>query len=115
MGIENRIVQLQESIDQLTVQIRQLTDLYIGAIEVGELSALTPIAVELRNRRKRAKDKNIEFGLSDARSAFVEFHRTFGEKKADQLLKQFEIKTINHLASEDINRFVRTVQVKLEN
>jgi len=114
MGIEQRLGSLEDAILQLTVHIRELTDIYIGAIEMGDMSKLTPIAVKLRNRRADRKGKVREYSLQDARSAFMEYHRTFGERKSEDLIKKFAIETISQLASEDINRFVLMVDELME-
>ena len=113
MGIEQRLGSLTDAILQLTVQVRELTDIYIGAIEMGDMSKLTPIAVKLRNRRADRKGETREYSMQDARAQFMEYHRTFGEKKTEKFMKQFNVKTISHLASEDINRFVLTVREEM--
>ncbi len=114
MGIEQRLGSLTDAILQLTVQVRELTDIYIGAIEMGDMSKLTPIAVKMRNRRADRKQEPREYSLGDARAKFMEYHHTFGEAKSLVLLSDFSINTVSHLASEDINRFVLTIREALE-
>jgi len=114
VGIEQRLGSLEDAILQLTVHIRELTDIYIGAIEMGDMSKLTPIAVKLRNRRADRKGETREYSLQDARQWFMDFNRTFGEQKTEILLMKFNINTISHLKSEDINRFVLTIREELE-
>lgn len=114
MGIENRLGSLEDAILQLTVQVRELTDIYIGAIEMGDMSKLTPIAVKLRNRRADQKGKVREYSLQDARTWFMEYSRNFGEKKTEELLEIFGIDTVSHLPSEHINRFVLTIRELIE-
>ncbi len=114
MGIEQRLGSLTDAILQLTVQVRELTDIYIGAIEMGDMSKLTPIAVKLRNRRADRKGEIREYSMQDARKWFMEYHHAFGEKKSEVLLEGFDIKTVSHIASEDINRFVLTIRELME-
>ena len=104
--IENRMQRLEDAIRQLTIQIRELTDIYIGAAEAGELNGLIPAAVRIRNRRKDKNSEFREYSLLDARQIFMQYHRIFGEKKSEEWLKKFSIKTITELSDEDINRFV---------
>ena len=104
--IEDRIQRLEDAIRQLTIQIRELTDIYIGAAEAGELNGLIPAAVKIRNRRKDKNSEFREYSLLDARQIFMSYHRIFGEKKSEEWLIKFNIKTITDLSDEDINRFV---------
>lgn len=105
MSLEQRLSSLEDTIRQLTVQIRELTDIYIGAAEAGELNGLIPAAVKIRNRRKDKNSEFREYSLLDARQAFMEYHRIFGERNSEEWLNKFEIKTITELSEEDINRF----------
>ncbi len=111
--IEDRMDKLNDSIRQLSVQIRELTDLYIGAIETGEMSKLIPIAVKLRNKRKDSKSEFREYSLLDARSIFMDYHRIFGELDSEKLLKRFNVTTVTNINDEDINRFVREVTAEM--
>ena len=104
--IEKRMQSLEDSIKQLTIQMRELTDIYIGAAEAGELSGLIPAAVRIRNRRKDSNSEFREYSLLDAREIFMQFHRIFGEKVSEEWLKKFHIKTITDLNDVDLNRFV---------
>ncbi len=104
--LEHRLQSLEDSIKQLTIQIRELTDIYIGAAEAGEMSGLIPAAVEIRNRRKDKNSEFREYSLLDARQTFMQFHRIFGAKKSYEWLKEFNIQNITELSDEDINRFV---------
>ena len=104
--IEQKIDRLTESIVQLTVQVRELTDLYIGAIEIGDVSGLIPAAVKLRNRRKDKNSEFREYSLLDARSIFMDYHRTFGELESEKFLKKYGVTTVTSLSDEDINRIV---------
>ena len=104
--IENRMQRLEDAIKQLTIQIRELTDIYIGAAEAGELSGLIPAAVAIRNRRKDKNSEFREYSLLDARQTFMSYHRIFGEKVSEEWLLKFNIKTITELSDEDLNRFV---------
>ena len=104
--IEDRIQRLEDAIRQLTIQIRELTDIYIGAAEAGELNGLIPAAVKIRNRRKDKNSEFREYSLLDARQIFMSYHRIFGEKVSLEWLKKFNINTITDLSDEDINRFV---------
>ena len=112
--LEHRIQSLEDSIKQLTIQIRELTDIYIGAAEAGELSGLIPAAVKIRNRRKDKNSEFREYSLLDARQTFMQFHRIFGEKRSEEWLKEFMIETITDLSDEDINRFVYMVNELME-
>ncbi len=105
MSLEQRLASLEDTIRQLTVQIRELTDIYIGAVEAGELSGLIPAAVKIRNRRKDKNSEFREYSLLDARQAFMEYHRIYGERISLKWLENFEIKTVTELSEEDINRF----------
>jgi len=104
--IEQKLDRLTEAILQLAVQIRELTDLYIGAIEVGDISGLIPAAVKLRNKRADRNSEFREYSLLDARSIFMDYHRSVGELEAEKFLKKFKITTVTQLNNEDINRFV---------
>ncbi len=115
MGLEERLGRLEDAVLQLTAQMRELTDIYIGAIEVGNLSKLTPIAVKIRNKRLDKKNKKRDYSMEDARSYFSDYHRSLGEKKSKQLLKGFNIGTVSHLAPEDINRFIYVIKTTIEN
>ena len=112
--IEKKIDHLTDAIMQLSVQIRELTDLYIGAIEVGDISGLIPAAVKLRNRRKDKNSEFREYSLLDARSIFMDLHRSFGELEAEKFLKKFNITTVTQLNEEDINRFVYEAKTEME-
>lgn len=114
MSLEDKIGRLEDAILQLTVQVRELTDIYIGAIEAGDLSALIPAAVELRNKRADRKGTVREYSLADARMAYSDYHRTFGEKKAEELMKSFGVQTVSHIEFEDLNRFVLTIREQME-
>ncbi len=104
--IEQKIDRLVEAINQLSVQVRELTDLYIGAIEAGDISGLIPAAVKLRNKRADRNSEFREYSLLDARSIFMDYHRIFGELESEKFLKKFNITTVTSLNDEDINRFV---------
>ena len=104
--IEQKIDRLVEVIIQLSVQIRELTDLYIGAIEAGDISGLIQAAVKLRNKRADKHSEFREYSLLDARSIFMDYHRIFGELESEKFLKKFHVTTVTQLNEEDINRFV---------
>jgi len=114
MSLEQRLESLEDTIRQLTVQVRELTDIYIGAVEAGELNGLIPAAVKIRNRRKDKNSEFREYSLLDARQAFMEYHRAFGEKNSIAWLKTFEIKTITELNTEDINRFCFETKAEIQ-
>lgn len=114
MALEDRLGRLEDAILQLTAQIRELTDIYIGAIETGQISKLTPIAVKLRNKRKDKQSEFREYSMEDARTWFFDFHRAFGEQRAAELLKKFQVQSVTHIAEEDINRFIYTIREVME-
>ena len=111
--IEKKLNDLTDAVRQLTVQIRELTDLYIGAIEAGDISGLIPAAVKLRNKRKDKNSEFREYSLLDARAIFMDYHRVFGEIRSEEWLKKFNITTITNMAEEDINRFVYETKYEL--
>ncbi len=111
--IEQKLDRLTDAVVQLSIQIRELTDLYIGAIEVGDISGLIPAAVKLRNRRKDKNSEFREYSLLDARSIFMEYHRTFGELEAEKFLEKFGITTVTMINDEDVNRFVYELKYAL--
>jgi hypothetical protein len=103
--LEDRLDRLDNTLRQLTLQIRELTDVYIGAAEAGELSGLIPAAVKIRNRRKDKNSEFREYSLLEARQIFMEYHRVFGDEDSEEWLAKFFITTITDLSDEDINRF----------
>jgi len=112
--IEQKLDRLTEAVLQLAVQIRELTDLYIGAIEAGDLTSLIPAAVALRNKRKDRNSEFREYSLLDARSIFMDLHRSVGELEAEKFLVKFNITTVTQLNDEDINRFVFECRAAME-
>ena len=112
--IEQKLDRLTEAVIQLSIQIRELTDLYIGAIEADDLTGLIPAAVKLRNKRKDRKSEFREYSLLDARSSFMDLHRSIGELEAEKFLKKFNITTVTQLNDEDINRFVYEIKELME-
>ena len=111
--IEQKIDRLNDSVLQLTVAIRELTDVYVGVVEAGEASRMLPAAVKIRNRRKDKNSEFREYSLLDARSIFMDWHRSVGELEAEKFLKSFNATTVTNLADEDINRFVHTLKEKM--
>jgi len=114
VSLEQRLESLEDTIRQLTVQVRELTDIYIGAVEAGELNGLIPAAVKLRNRRKDKNSEFREYSLLDARQTFMEFHRIYGELKSKLWLDKFEIQNITQLNNEDINRFCYETKAEIQ-
>lgn len=115
MSLEERLASLEDTIRQLTVQVRELVDVYIGAVEAGELNGLIPAAVKIRNRRKDKNSEFREYSLLDARSAFMDYHRIFGERDSEEWLKKFgDIKTVTELSEEDINRFCYETKAEIQ-
>ena len=69
--IEKRMQSLEDSVKQLTIQIRELVDIYIGSAETGELSGLIPAADRIRNRRKDKNSEVRECSLLDDRKIIM--------------------------------------------
>lgn len=111
--IEQKLDRLTEAVIQLSIQIRELTDLYIGAVEADDLTSLIPAAVALRNKRKDRNSEFREYSLLDARSIFMDLHRSVGELESEKFLKRFGITTVTQLNDEDINRFVYDIKAEM--